>query len=112
MHPTVDTIYRALRPEMASLSRATVYNTLRAFVDCGLAIKVHSEDSELRYDGNPMPHAHFKCTACGTLVDLGALPKRTLITIGLPEDSEVQTVALTVWGRCPACSGKTQSHPA
>ena len=36
IHPTVDTIYQALHPEIPTLSKTTVYNTLKQLVDCGL----------------------------------------------------------------------------
>ena len=32
-HPTVEQIFNALRPEILSLSKATVYNTLNAFIE-------------------------------------------------------------------------------
>lgn len=105
-HPTVDEIYRALRPGMKTLSRTTVYNVLHAFVEHGLADKVRTEDLELRYDGNASPHAHFKCTACGALRDLGPIPEGALAQAGLPEGCRVASSALTAWGLCPACAAK------
>ena len=33
VHPTVDTIYKALCPEIPTLSKTTVYNTLNLFVE-------------------------------------------------------------------------------
>ncbi len=104
-HPTVDAVYRALRPTMKTLSRTTVYNVLHAFVEHGLADKVRTEDLELRYDGNTAPHAHFKCTGCGALLDLGAIPEGALAQAGLPEGCRVDASALTAWGLCPACVG-------
>ena len=46
IHPTIDQIFRALRPANPSLSRTTVYNVLHAFVACGLAAVVRTEDGE------------------------------------------------------------------
>lgn len=103
-HPTVDEIFRALRPGMPTLSRTTVYNVLHAFVAHGLADKVRTEDLELRYDGTTAPHAHFKCTACGALLDLGAIPEGMLAQAGLPEGCRVEASALTAWGLCPRCA--------
>ena len=45
VHPTVDTIYTALSPQMPTLSRTTVYNTLRQFSECGL---VQTQWADLR----------------------------------------------------------------
>ena len=104
-HPTIDEIYRALHPTMRSLSRTTVYNVLHAFVGHGLAAKVRTEDLELRYDGCAAPHAHFKCTRCGAILDLGGLPGNLARRVGLPDACRAQAAALTFWGLCPRCAG-------
>ena len=35
IHPTVDTIYAALAPSIRTLSKTTVYNSLKLFVEKG-----------------------------------------------------------------------------
>ena len=104
VHPTIDQIYRALRPNVRSLSRTTVYNVLRAFVGHGLAAKVRTEDAELRYDGRVIPHAHFKCLRCGALSDLADLPADLPNALRLPPGYRPQDLTLTLWGLCPACA--------
>ncbi len=104
IHPTIDQIFRALRPANPSLSRTTVYNVLHAFVACGLAAVVRTEDGELRYDGRAEPHAHFKCTHCGALHDLGDIPPDVPSQVGLPEGFRADAASVTLWGRCPACA--------
>lgn len=104
VHPNVDTVFSALRPDFPTLSRTTVYNVLHAFVEKGLAEKVRSEDGELRYDGNPSAHAHFKCLQCGALTDLATLPETLPETLGLPKGFQTHTTAVTVWGRCASCA--------
>lgn len=109
-HPTIDAIYRALRPKMRTLSRTTVYNVLHAFVAHGLAEKVRTEDLELRYDGNTQPHAHFKCTACGALLDVEGSLQGALPDLRLPERCSVESIGLTLWGLCPACAAKSRGE--
>ena len=104
IHPTIDQIFRALRPANPSLSRTTVYNVLHAFVACGLAGKVRTEDLELRYDGCAEPHAHFKCTRCGAILDLEGLPRNLAQRVGLPKECRAQAAAVTFWGLCPNCA--------
>ena len=70
VHPTVDTIYTALSPQMPTLSRTTVYNTLRQFSECGLVQTITIEDGELRYDADTSNHLHFKCIKCGKIFDI------------------------------------------
>lgn len=68
-HPTVDHIYSVLHPEMPSLSKSTVYNTLKAFIDAQLVREITIEENEVRYDYNTENHGHFKCEECGTVYD-------------------------------------------
>lgn len=111
VHPTVDGIYKALRPAHPTLSRTTVYNVLHAFVAHGLADAVRTEDLELRYDGNVRPHAHFKCTACGKVVDLDDIPRGIAKKVGIPEQYIVRSTALTLWGFCPDCAALQPPTP-
>lgn len=103
VHPTIDTIYQSLRPRVKTLSRTTVYNVLHAFVEKGLAQIVRTEDGELRYDGNVLPHAHFKCTHCGALLDLDSISEDVHKSVGVPEGCRVDMATMTLWGMCPKC---------
>jgi Fe2+ or Zn2+ uptake regulation protein len=68
-HPTVDTIYRALLPEIPTLSKTTVYNTLSLFVDNNITLLITIEENEARYDADTSIHGHFKCDNCGDVLD-------------------------------------------
>lgn len=68
-HPTVDMIYNDLAPKIPTLSRTTVYNTLKLFVSQGVAFVVNIEDNEVRYDADTSIHGHFKCKGCGQVFD-------------------------------------------
>lgn len=111
VHPTIDTIYQALRPKVKTLSRTTVYNVLHAFVDKGLAEIVRTEDGELRYDGNVKPHAHFKCTRCGALMDLDPISDAVHQSVGAPEGCQIDTATVTLWGACQKCAQRYESQP-
>ncbi len=71
IHPTVDTIFGEMSRTLPSLSRTTVYNTLKAFVDHGIVSTITIEENESRYDIDTSDHGHFKCTNCGRLYDFG-----------------------------------------
>jgi len=69
-HPTVDMIYKALGPEITTLSKTTVYNTLNLFIEHGIVNMLVIEENETRYDAIVQCHGHFKCTKCGELFDI------------------------------------------
>ncbi len=71
-HPSVDMIYTALAPEIPTLSKTTVYNTLKNFVQAGIASQVMIDEHEIRYDGDIKSHGHFKCERCGKIFDFNA----------------------------------------
>jgi len=66
-HPTVDQIFRDLQGEIPTLSKATIYNSLKLFLEAGLIRAVKIEDNETRYDIITEAHGHFKCEECGTI---------------------------------------------
>lgn len=104
IHPTVDDIFKALRPKIKTLSRTTVYNVLHAFIEHGLTNKVHIEDLELRYDANVTPHAHFKCLKCGKVYDFAETPTTNLLPLAnLPEGFKAQSATLILRGECAHC---------
>ncbi len=68
-HPTVEMIYNELLSEMPTLSKTTIYNTLKLFVENNVAIIINIEDNETRYDADTSIHGHFKCLECEGVFD-------------------------------------------
>lgn len=102
VHPTVDTIYTALSPQMPTLSRTTVYNTLKQFSECGLVQTITIEDGELRYDADTSNHLHFKCIKCGKIYDIFKpveLPPQFL-----QDGFKAEKIQTNIWGICKDCS--------
>ena len=62
-------------------SKATVYNTLRLFLEKGLVREVIVDPSKIFYDPNTAPHHHFYNLASGELTDI---PADALQVSGLP----------------------------
>lgn len=69
-HPTVDEIYSNLNVTMPTLSRTTIYNTLRLFSEQGAAQMLTIDEKMTCYDADVSPHAHFLCKRCGGVFDL------------------------------------------
>ena len=105
-HPTVDQIFISLRPAIPSLSKATVYNTLNAFVEAKLVRPLTIEDKETLYDIVMENHGHFKCSACGGIINFAVDIDRFVAD----DLREFHITAKNVYfdGLCPACINKTE----
>lgn len=69
-HPTADWIYQTLKPVYPDLSLGTVYRNIARFKEEGTIISVGVVNGQERLDGNTMPHPHFICTRCGSVIDV------------------------------------------
>ena len=69
IHPTVEDVYQGLCKKIPTLSRTTVYNTLRMLSEKQAAQMITIDDHRICYDGNTTPHVHFYCTHCGKVID-------------------------------------------
>lgn len=69
-HPSADEIYRALSPSMPTLSRTTVYNTLKLFNDQGAVQMLTIDEKNACFDGDVSSHTHFLCKRCGRIYDM------------------------------------------
>ena len=59
-HPSIDEIYMALCKEIPTLSKTTVYNTLKLFVEHGAAKMLTIDERNAFFDSDLTSHAHFK----------------------------------------------------
>ncbi|MDY6932962.1 MAG: Fur family transcriptional regulator [Spirochaetota bacterium] len=73
-HPTVDTIYQDILKEIPTLSKTTVYNTLKTFIEKGIVMTLLVDDNEVRYDAKIEFHAHLICNTCEGLYDVNIAP--------------------------------------
>ena len=72
-HPTADELYRSLSGQVPAMSLATVYNTLEAFCDAGLAQKMPGAgvNGSARYDAERGDeHLHVRCRVTGKMADV------------------------------------------
>lgn len=70
VHPTVDIIFKDLFFDIPTLSKTTVYNTLKLFSEHGIIKILNIDENNLRYDADISEHAHFKCDKCKRLIDI------------------------------------------
>ncbi len=69
-HPTIEEIYKSLSPDMPTLSKTTIYNTLKLFVENGATSMLTINEKTTCYDYDTSPHAHFICKKCNKVTDL------------------------------------------
>lgn len=69
-HPTIDEVYQSLCENVPTLSRTTVYNTLRMLSEKHAAQMITIDEHRVCYDGNINSHVHFYCKKCGKIIDL------------------------------------------
>ena len=102
-HPTVDEIYSALSPEMPTLSRTPIYNTLRLFGESGAVLVLNIDATNAHYDGYTHPHAHFLCNKCGRLYDVD-LEDAEFVARNAPRNAATLTDAQLYYkGICTEC---------
>lgn len=99
-HPTADEIFEALRKQIPTLSKTTVYNTLKLFADHGAATYIGIDEKNARFDGYMEPHAHFRCKKCGKIIDLDMDIEKFL-----PENfyGEIEETYFYLKGLCEDC---------
>lgn len=112
-HPTVDAVYRSLSATHPTLSRTTVYSTLRLLAEHGLVQAITIEDDELRYDAEMKPHIHFKCRKCGRIDDVfigGKIVEfNSTCASSVGNGCKVDAIQTNVWGLCAECAAKSAS---
>ncbi|NIA23193.1 MAG: transcriptional repressor [Proteobacteria bacterium] len=103
-HPTVDMIYNAIKDEIPTLSRTTVYNTLKELVKRGILIELLIDENVVRYDMNISPHVHFKCKVCGKIYDYDMnceiFDKKEI------DGNRIEKYSVYLYGTCKECLKK------
>lgn len=80
-HMSADQIMAVVNTRHSETSKATVYNTLRLFLEKKLIREVIVDPSKVFYDPNTSPHHHFYDMVSGELTDI---PADNLMIAGLP----------------------------
>ena len=102
-HPSVDEIYLALCKEIPTLSKTTVYNTLKLFVEHGAAKMLTIDERNACFDSDLSTHAHFQCKSCGKIYDLPLQVKAEDIKRLEDGGFIVDEVHCYYKGTCPDC---------
>jgi Fur family iron response transcriptional regulator len=71
-HPSADQILAAVNVRYAETSKATVYNTLKLFLEKGLVRELIVDPNKVFYDANISEHHHFYDIESGEITDIAA----------------------------------------
>ncbi len=105
-HPTVDEIYTSLASEIPTLSRTTIYNTLRLLHESGAILMLGIDSANARFDGYTSPHAHFMCASCGKVYDVD-LDDTAFVGRNSPRNAaRITDAQLYYKGICADCESK------
>ncbi len=100
-HPTAMELYLCVREKIPNLSLGTLYRNLSQLEQCGQIIKI-PDGTQDRFDGNPAPHAHFKCNYCGKVYDVMTFKNYSYDC----EDENIGQIcgySLMLFGICKGC---------
>ena len=109
-HPSAETIFTQLKPQIPDLSMGTVYRNLSLFKQQGLAASIATVNGTERFDGNTAPHVHFLCTQCDAVIDLDeiAVPASLSAAAQSCSGGSVESCSLSFTGVCRECLKKNQ----
>jgi len=100
-HPSVSEIYADLLPAIPTLSKTTVHNTMKLFVQQKIARYIDIDERNARYDSTVEVHSHFRCNQCGCIIDVPLSETNSLF----PKESDflIDEAYVNLKGICKRC---------
>jgi Fur family transcriptional regulator, iron response regulator len=95
-HLSADQILERLRSRGSRVSKATVYNTLKLFSDCGLVKELTVDPNRKYYDSTTHAHHHFYHVETGELSDIPEDQVEILSLPPLPAGTEQESVEVLI----------------
>jgi Fur family iron response transcriptional regulator len=102
VHLTAEQLLGTLRRSPSRVSKATVYNTLKLFVDHGLVRQMHLDPERCVYDSTIESHHHFQNLATGEMIDVRTDEIAFSRLPALPPGTEIDSVEVVIRIRQPA----------
>ena len=109
-HPSIEEIYLALCDDIPTLSKTTVYNTLKLFVEHGAAQMLTIDERNVCYDGDISLHAHFLCKHCNKIFDLPAPAQDEQVERMKDNGFQPEELHYYYKGICPACKQQMEKQ--
>ena len=109
VHPTADEIYNALYPTMPTLSKTTIYNTMKLFSEQGAVKALVIDEKNVRFDIDTSSHAHFMCLGCGCVCYLPIENQEAMQLEGVGE-LMITEIHLYYKGYCKKCAEENRKN--
>lgn len=108
-HADVDTIAKATRARLGSVSTQAIYDILGVLARHGLVRKFepagHPARFELELGDN---HHHLVCRSCGSMIDVECAPgKAPCLDAANDHGFAIDEAEVIYWGTCPECATST-----
>jgi Fe2+ or Zn2+ uptake regulation protein len=106
VHRTASELFVEAHARYPSMGVSTVYRGLTRLRDLGFVAEILVPGaSSAVYERAAPPHAHFRCTRCGTVLDVRyQLSDDVLLQVSEATGTRISDVSLTFHGTCHACS--------
>jgi len=106
-HLNANEVFAGAKSLLATISFATVYNSLRFLREAGHIAEISFGNGASRFDAGTHRHDHAICTKCSKLVDIEMEHPAELIERAAKLSSfQPQYLEFTLRGTCPECLGK------
>ena len=107
-HAAADDLLAAVRKDIGSISRQSVYDTLNTLTELGLLRRIQPMGSPARYENRINDnHHHLLCRTCDRVVDIDcAVGARPCLTADDDHGFEIDEAEVIYWGHCPDCRAK------
>jgi Fur family iron response transcriptional regulator len=96
VHLTAEQLLASLRQSSCRVSKATIYNTLKLFVEHGLARQIHLDPDRCVYDSTMTPHHHFQNVDTGEMIDIRPEDLMFSQLPPLPPGTEIDSVDVVI----------------
>lgn len=106
-HLSVEELYLKVKASHPGIGQATVYRTLKLFVDAGLAREMTLPDGQTRYEHQLAGehHDHLICTRCNRIIEFeDATIEQLQQEIAQRHGFVLTGHKMQLCGICPACS--------
>jgi len=106
VHRTAGELFIEAHARYPSMGVSTVYRGLMRLRDLGLIAEIQLPGaSSAVYERAAASHAHYRCTSCGTVLDVQyRLSSDVLLQVAAQIDNPISDFSLTFHGTCRACT--------